>query len=115
MSDSYSARLKALFWIAVFNFVFPVILNIIIVVFSFRVSNILHIVDVITLNIYFEIVCVLMATIWCTGTYWEASASPSLASNKPLALRGGSTTESLASAKFATRSVAEPHFMPSDV
>ncbi|KAM5539662.1 hypothetical protein V8D89_006771 [Ganoderma adspersum] len=114
---SYSARLKALFWIAVFNFVFPVILNIVIVIFTFREPNLLHTVDVITLNIYFEIVCVLLATVWCTGTYWENATVPSLASDKHVALEGGEvqTTESLDSAKFATRSVADSVFVTSHV
>ena len=109
--------MKALLWIAVFNFVFPVILNVVIVVFSFREHNVLHVDDVINLNIYVEIICVLLATIWCTGTYWGSplSSPNTVASNQGLGQRPcGKTTDSLASAKFAAGSVAESTFAPSD-
>ncbi len=99
-----------------FNFVFPVILNVIIVIFTFREPYLLHTVDVITLNIYFEIVCVLLATVWCTGTYWDNSSPRSLVgSNKQVLLEGAGATESLASAKFATQSVTDSCLLPSNV
>ncbi|KAM5539667.1 hypothetical protein V8D89_006776 [Ganoderma adspersum] len=115
--DSYAGRLKALFWIAVFNFVFPVVLNIVIVAFAFRELNVLHIDDVITLNIFVEILCVLLATICCTGTYWgSAVSSSSMASDRVLARQpGAETTESLASAKFAPGSLGESNFAESDL
>ncbi|KAM5539660.1 hypothetical protein V8D89_006769 [Ganoderma adspersum] len=111
--SSYSERLKALFWIAVFNFVFPVIINVVIVIMSFREPNVLRTSDFIELNNYVEIICVLLATIWCTGTYWDHAPARSMASNR--LLEGGETTESLASAKFATRSVADSHRALSNV
>ena len=118
LADSYAGRLKALFWIAVFNFVFPVVLNIVIVIFAFRERNVLHIDDVITLNIFVEILCVLLATICCTGTYWGGStvSSGSMESDRVLARQArGETTESLASARFAPGSVGESDFTASDL
>ncbi|PIL26420.1 hypothetical protein GSI_12177 [Ganoderma sinense ZZ0214-1] len=115
---SYTARLQALFWIAVFNFVFPVLLNVVIVVLSFRERNILRTTDVIMLNSFVEIICVLLATVCCTETYWDYVLPPTpgiMASRRPLGMRGGETTESLASVKFATPSLSEPHFAPSDL
>ena len=82
---------------------------------SFRERNVLRTSDFIELNNYVEIICVLLATIWCTGTYWDHSPAPSVASNRPLAFEGGTTTESLASAKFARRSVTDSQSVPSDV
>ncbi|KAM5539669.1 hypothetical protein V8D89_006778 [Ganoderma adspersum] len=116
-SRSYTSRLKALFWIAVFNFVFPVLLNVVIVVLSFRERNVLRTTDVIMLNSFVEIICVLLATVCCTETYWDHALppAPSLASRRPLGMRGGETIDSLASVKFATPSMSEPHFPPSDL
>ncbi|PIL26430.1 hypothetical protein GSI_12188 [Ganoderma sinense ZZ0214-1] len=73
---SYASRLRGLFWIAVFNFVFPVILNITTIVFLFRDPKIDHGADVMVVNIYVDIICVVLATVWCSGTHWQRATDP---------------------------------------
>ena len=72
---TYADRLRALFWIAVFNFVFPAILNIIMIIVIFFSTDSWALTDLVITNLYVEIVCVLLATIWCSGKYWESGHS----------------------------------------
>ncbi len=75
----YFQRLKTLFWIAVFNFVFPIIFNVVLIVLIifnvvlivlvFRDHNFLEGSYIIYTNNYVEIIGVLLATIWATGTH----------------------------------------------
>ncbi|KAI0705616.1 hypothetical protein C8Q76DRAFT_630340 [Earliella scabrosa] len=65
---TYAERIKALFWIAAFNLVFPVIFNIVQLVFIFRDPNFVHGTYVLYCNTYLEIIGVLLATIWVSGT-----------------------------------------------
>ena len=65
---TYAERIKALFWIAAFNFVFPVIFNIVQLVFIFRDPDFMHGTYVLYCNTYLEIIGVLLATIWVSGT-----------------------------------------------
>ncbi|TBU44841.1 hypothetical protein BD309DRAFT_957429 [Dichomitus squalens] len=73
--NSYASRLRGLFWIAAFNFVFPVVLNITVIVFLFRDPNPLHGIDVVVVNVYVDIICVLLATAWCSGAYWGGGST----------------------------------------
>lgn len=66
----YVARLKALFWIGVSNFVFPVILNLVQLIFVFRDPSFLDGSYVFMVNTYVQIIGVLLATMWSTGTRW---------------------------------------------
>ncbi|KAI0669089.1 hypothetical protein C8Q78DRAFT_958983, partial [Trametes maxima] len=63
-----SSRLRTLFWIAVSNFVLPVLLNLAQLIFVFRDSSFLHGTYVFLVNTYVQILGVLLATIWSTGT-----------------------------------------------
>ncbi|KAJ7830399.1 hypothetical protein B0H13DRAFT_1514563, partial [Mycena leptocephala] len=65
---SYAAKLKALFWISVSNFVFPVILSITQLIFRFRDNNYLNGTYIFFANNYVEIIGVLFATVWAAGT-----------------------------------------------
>ena len=49
------------------------ILNITVIVFLFIDPNSLHGIDVIVINVYVDIICVLLATAWCSGVYWGGS------------------------------------------
>lgn len=56
---------------AVFNFVFPSILNIVAIIILFCSLDSWALTDLVTANLYLDLVCVLLATIWCSGKYWE--------------------------------------------
>ncbi|KAI1795253.1 hypothetical protein LXA43DRAFT_1090903 [Ganoderma leucocontextum] len=68
-AGTYFQRLKTLFWIAVFNFVFPVIFNVVLIILAFRDANFLEGSYILYTNNYVEIIGVLLATIWATGTH----------------------------------------------
>lgn len=63
---TYAARLKALFWIAVFNFVFPVLFNIAQLILIFNDRNFVHGTMVQFANNFLLVTSVLFATIWCS-------------------------------------------------
>ncbi|KAH9483523.1 Ribosome production factor 2-like protein [Psilocybe cubensis] len=68
---TYTSKIKALFWIAVSNFVFPVILSIIQLIMLFRDSNFLKGAYTFFTNDYVEIVGVLLATVWASTAHWS--------------------------------------------
>ncbi|KAI0706020.1 hypothetical protein C8T65DRAFT_708906 [Cerioporus squamosus] len=92
---SYSSRLRALFWIALTNFVVPVVFSISLLVMVFRENNVVPVIAVLSVNVYVEIMSVLLATLWCSGT------RPGTASR---ALEAG-MIESISTLKFAPPSV----------
>ncbi|KAI9065226.1 hypothetical protein FKP32DRAFT_1568348 [Trametes sanguinea] len=66
--DPYARRLKVLLWIAASNFVIPVMLNILQLVFAFRETDFIDGICVFLVNNYVEIVGTILATIWsCSG------------------------------------------------
>ncbi|KAK0186624.1 hypothetical protein F5146DRAFT_137695 [Armillaria mellea] len=67
----YSSRINALFWIAISNFVFPVFLACVQLICSFRTQSYLTATYIVITNIYFEIISVLLATIWSAGRQWS--------------------------------------------
>ncbi len=67
ITGSYTSRLKALFWIAASNFVFPVLLNLVQIIFAFSEASFENTSYVLTVNNYVQIIGVLLATIWTTG------------------------------------------------
>ena len=97
-TGTYAERLRALFWIAVFNFVFPTILNVVAIILIYCSTNTFALTDLVITNLYVEIVCVLLATIWCSGKYWESGHNA-----KKIELKENSV-ESMDSATFATPS-----------
>ncbi|KAK0433052.1 uncharacterized protein EV420DRAFT_1655020 [Desarmillaria tabescens] len=64
----YSERLSTLFWISVSNFVFPVMLSFVQSILAFDAYLFLDATYIIMSNIYFEIIAVLLATIWSAGS-----------------------------------------------
>ncbi|PFH46138.1 hypothetical protein AMATHDRAFT_51267 [Amanita thiersii Skay4041] len=62
--------IRGLFWIAVSNFVFPVLLAIVELVFMFHVRNFIHGIYVGYVNAYVSIVGVLLATVWAASGRW---------------------------------------------
>ncbi|KAJ8700370.1 hypothetical protein PTI98_003400 [Pleurotus ostreatus] len=70
--NSYSSRLRTLFWIAITNFIFPVLVSITLLVLYFREGDYLKILMCIISNAYIEIIGVLMATVWAASTHWQA-------------------------------------------
>ncbi|KAM5530043.1 hypothetical protein V8D89_016288, partial [Ganoderma adspersum] len=64
---SSTSRLRTLFWIALSNFVFPVIFDIATLVLVFRDHNYMDGSHVTTVNSYVSILGVLFSTIWASG------------------------------------------------
>jgi hypothetical protein len=73
LSDSYPAQLRALFWIAASNFVFPVFFDIAKYILMFRdtADYNVYLIVVIT-DIYVEIIGVLFATVWAATKHSES-------------------------------------------
>ncbi|KAI1787117.1 hypothetical protein LXA43DRAFT_1098606 [Ganoderma leucocontextum] len=65
---SYAARLRMLFWIALSNFVFPVIFDIAQLILIFRDPDYMGGSYVVTVNSYISILGVLFSTIWASGS-----------------------------------------------
>ncbi|KAI0071401.1 hypothetical protein K474DRAFT_1669036 [Panus rudis PR-1116 ss-1] len=70
VKSSYSAKLQSLFWIAVSNFVFPVVMSLTQLITLLVDSNPLIASYISVSNIYVEIICVLFATIWTARNNW---------------------------------------------
>ncbi|KAF8624144.1 hypothetical protein AX17_007207 [Amanita inopinata Kibby_2008] len=68
---SYTSKLQALFWICVFNFVIPVILSIAQLIVIFLNSDVFKVYPIFLVNIYVEIIGVLLATVWAEGIKWQ--------------------------------------------
>ena len=65
---SSASRLRTLFWIALSNFVFPVIFDIAMLILVFRDLNYMDGSYVTTVNSYVSILGVLFSTIWASGS-----------------------------------------------
>lgn len=82
---SFRTRLASLFWIAVSNFLFPVLFSLIQIMFLFRDDGYITGTSIYLVNSYVEIIGVLFATVWVAGTHWTIHDSknpdPSIASN----------------------------------
>ncbi|KAI0324277.1 hypothetical protein GY45DRAFT_1216088, partial [Cubamyces sp. BRFM 1775] len=65
---SFSSRIRTLFWIAATNLVIPVLLIFVQLVYIFRDNSFLHGTYVFIANIHVQIIGVLLATIWSTGS-----------------------------------------------
>ena len=65
------STLEALFWIAVSNFVIPVVLSIAQLVVLWVSQNIFIVAPIMIVNIYVEIIGVLLATVWAVGSQWQ--------------------------------------------
>lgn len=99
-TSSFRDRLASLFWIATSNFVFPTLLSIIQLIYlftnhSFLTGSYLYIV-----NGYVEIIGVLFATVWVSGSQARAEG-PSHSYGGSTAVRGGSSVR-LPTMQFAS-------------
>lgn len=81
-----------LFWIAVSNFVFPVLLSLAQLIFTFRDSSYLDGGYIFLTNNYVEIIGVLLATVWAAGSHWSSNGQASRS--------GMDTTETLSIPQF---------------
>ena len=73
LSDSYPAQLRALFWIAVSNFVFPVFFDIAKYILMFRDTGDYNVYLIVVISdIYVEIIGVLFATVWAATKHSES-------------------------------------------
>ena len=75
--------LTTLFWISASNFVFPVILDLALLVIAFRDPSFLNGVYVLMVSNYVDIVSVLLATIWSTRNKYP-HAQPRIAAPPPM-------------------------------
>jgi hypothetical protein len=76
------STLEALFWIAVSNFVIPVILSIAELVVVWTSNDIFYVTPICVVNLYTEIIGVLLATVWTAGTKWQDNHKDSHESSK---------------------------------
>ncbi|KAI1787112.1 hypothetical protein LXA43DRAFT_738417 [Ganoderma leucocontextum] len=67
-SYSWAERIRTLYYIAVSNFVFPILFNIAEIFVIFYDPNFFHGATVVTVNCYVTIIGVLLATIWAQGS-----------------------------------------------
>ncbi|KAM5530900.1 hypothetical protein V8D89_015432 [Ganoderma adspersum] len=88
---SYAARIRTLFWIALSNFVFPVIFDVAQLVLIFRDPDYIEGAYIISVNSYVSILGVLFSTIWASGSKGDAPSSSSSASAS-LGLRSHTTS-----------------------
>ena len=92
--------LKGLFWIAVSNFVFPVILSIIQLVFIFRDPDFLKGTYIYVTNCFVEIIGVLLATVWTSSSHWKSDSNSTVRGasieNIRFARKNGTSTDSSA-------------------
>ncbi|PIL26381.1 hypothetical protein GSI_12138 [Ganoderma sinense ZZ0214-1] len=65
---SWAERIRTLYYIALSNFVFPILFNIAEIVMIFTDPNFFHGATVVTVNCYVTIIGVLLATIWAQGS-----------------------------------------------
>lgn len=73
--ETFPARLRTLFWIATSNFVIPVMLNLVQLIYVFRDPEFLHGTYIFFVNNYVQIIGVLLATVWSSGTQWSEQSS----------------------------------------
>ena len=72
------------------------------IVFLFRGSNPVRLVDVMSANVFVDIICVILATVWSSGTYWQNPTTAGLATISTARFaEAAATADSLASATFA--------------
>ncbi len=95
MTDSWAQRIRTLYYIAVSNFVFPILFNIAEIAVIFYDPNFFHGAIVVTVNCYVTIIGVLLATIWAQGS---ARGKPALGERRR-------TTTVLGSLGFAPRDI----------
>ncbi|KAI1787118.1 hypothetical protein LXA43DRAFT_738876 [Ganoderma leucocontextum] len=100
---SYYDRLKTLFWISVSNFVFPVILDLALLVLAFRNPRFLDGAYILMVSNYVDIVGVLLATIWSTSTKYPHVPQPGFTASGAIMAR----SRSRASPRFAVVTVEE--------
>ncbi|KAI1787111.1 hypothetical protein LXA43DRAFT_1098601 [Ganoderma leucocontextum] len=93
---SWAERIRTLYYIAVSNFVFPILFNIAEIAIIFYDPNFFHGAIVVTVNCYVTIIGVILATIWAQG---------SKRGKPPSGSRHHATTV-LGSLEFAPRQVA---------
>ncbi|RDX46052.1 hypothetical protein OH76DRAFT_1356743 [Lentinus brumalis] len=89
---SYPSRLRALFWIALTNFVVPVVFGVALLAMIFHEDDVVPVIAVLSVNIYVEIISVLLATLWCSGTRPQTTAGRSVEDG---------VVESISTVKFA--------------
>ncbi|KAA1470949.1 hypothetical protein DENSPDRAFT_83311 [Dentipellis sp. KUC8613] len=80
-NQSFAQKLRTLFWIAVSNFVFPVIMAVVQLAIYMATPNYLLALYVSQANLYFTVICVVFATLWTTGRHWTDANIPS--ANQP--------------------------------
>ncbi|KAI0655750.1 hypothetical protein C8Q70DRAFT_923124 [Cubamyces menziesii] len=94
---SFSSRIRTLFWIAASNLVIPVLLILVQLVYIFHDSNFLHGTYVFFVNVNMQIIGVLMATIWSSGTQQSSSMAIEAESDNSSFVHGRARSGTLAS------------------
>lgn len=69
-TGTLAQNLLALFWISVFNFIFPVLLTVVLLVLTVATSAHNAIVGVEQITMYANIIGVVFATVWASGNHW---------------------------------------------
>ncbi|PFH46135.1 hypothetical protein AMATHDRAFT_8162 [Amanita thiersii Skay4041] len=84
LNKSYGSTIQGLFWIAFSNFVFPVLLAIVGLIFMFHDLSFIHGIYVGIVNAYVNIVGVLLATVWVASGRWTEKRNPPAQGNNAL-------------------------------
>ncbi|GJE97670.1 hypothetical protein PsYK624_138910 [Phanerochaete sordida] len=100
--SSLTSRLKTLFWIAIGNFIFPILFNIATIVDVFvDPQYVLRIPNLLLANYYLSIIGVVFATVWCTSSGYSSREPPLLA----LQLSDSSKIESASSSPSSAATI----------
>ncbi|PFH46140.1 hypothetical protein AMATHDRAFT_156171 [Amanita thiersii Skay4041] len=82
LPESYTtSTIRGLFWIAISNFIFPLLLGIVELVFMFHDPSFIHGIIVGIINAYVSIIGVLLATVWAASVRWTEEHHPSVREN----------------------------------
>lgn len=82
---SFSSRMRALFWIASTNFIFPLIFNLVQIILIFVTKDLLLVSSIQAVNVYVCVIATVFATVWSsTSSFKDRRAQASLQKNTPL-------------------------------
>ena len=105
VAGTYIQRLKTLFWTAVFNFVFPIIFNVVLIILVFRQPDFLHGSYIIYTNNYAQIIGVLLATVFVAGRQGDLNDGSPVHGHQ----LGHNYSESTYATRIALESVGSSH------
>ncbi|KAK1235433.1 hypothetical protein PQX77_001346 [Marasmius sp. AFHP31] len=98
---SFGERLKYLFWIAVSNFIFPMLFSLVQIVIVYREVNFVIVNDIILANTMIAVIGVVFATVWAGSSHWKNTSLS--ASNGTASTAEGNTPQVMSEIVFSKR------------